>query len=143
MEKDDFSLKNKDKIDKDGSEEECDWNSGQDDSNNDNSDSIEDKEDWSGSFNNDDDSNEEGEGQGMDHLVLQKIESKFMSKEYNYKILDQNKIKGLLTKKIQEIHNEYEFANLSDFIVWKLFKQHNFVTKDTMNYLQENVLTIM
>jgi hypothetical protein len=66
-----------------------------------------------------------------------------MSKEYNYKILDQNKIKGLLTKKIQEIHNEYEFANLSDFIVWKLFKQHNFVTKDTMNYLQENVLTIM
>jgi hypothetical protein len=88
-------------------------------------------------------SGSENDEEGLESLSLKRVESKAMCKDYPFHVLELSKVKGVLASKLLEISQEFEYANLSDFIVWKTFKDHGFVTKDTKSYLQDKVLSMM
>lgn len=114
----------------------------------------EDSEEWGDYNDSDEDSDDDSEGgfdEGSDDddepkledLALKRVESKAMSKQYPFHILHIEKVKGVLASKLLELRQDFEYANLNDFIIWKTFRDHDFISRSSKSYLQDKVLGMM
>lgn len=98
--------------------------------------------DSEGGFADDSDGSQES-SDALGELHLNRLESKLLSKKYPYICLEGSKIKAVIIQKLNEITEMFEYANLNDFIIWKIFKDHDFVSIDTKNYIQEHIMSLM
>ncbi len=105
-------------------------------------------EEWGDGNNSDSDSSDSDGGEGFNsgseddnhieddsNLALARIESKSMNKDYPYTIIPFNKIKLVIASKLLDIASDFDYANLNDYIIWKIARDHKFVTKDAKNYI--------
>jgi hypothetical protein len=116
-------------------EEESDsegWGEGYDDDDH-SSGGFDDESDGEQGF--DEGSDDDSDSNDLENLDLKRAESKQLSKDYPFHILAIDKVKGVIASKLLELREEFEYANLNDFIIWKAFRDHDFVTENAKSYL--------
>jgi hypothetical protein len=129
----DIKPKETGQMEEEGEDSE-EWGEGYEDSDDDSSGGFDDDDDDSeGGFESGSDDDDNDNNGGLGDLDLKRVESKTMNKDYPYNILPMEKIKGIIASKLLEINTEFEYANLNDYIIWKTFKDNDFISKDAKN----------
>lgn len=89
------------------------------------------------------DADSEEDQDKMEIIDLKRTESKTMSHNYNYEVIEFNKLKSVFFSKLLEIKSNFEYANLHDTIYIKIFEENNFITNKTLGALNDKIFTYM
>lgn len=89
------------------------------------------------------DENSEEENEKMEMIDLKRTESKTMSKNYRYEIIDMRKLNSLFCTKLIALKSNFDYANLHDTIYIKIFEENQFISAKTLKILNDKIFDYM
>lgn len=99
--------------------------------------SSEDDGDYMGAFEDDEDEEPEKE------LGLVRMTSKQIGREYSYQILDTTRLFSILQTKMVNVKDRFDYLQLSDSVIIKELRSHNFLVDECCNSLNDRVMKLM